>query len=67
MGTIICSYCGIEVTTQAVESDDGYCPECGAFILPNSSKLDDEKSDFTAENYNIDDEHEDASDFDNKE
>jgi len=29
---ITCPYCGAEVSTTAVESEDGCCPECGALI-----------------------------------
>ena len=28
----VCPYCDIEVTEQQIESEDGCCPECGAFI-----------------------------------
>jgi len=33
---MICPYCEVEISMSAVDSEDGYCPECGVLIAAAS-------------------------------
>ena len=39
MGMLSCPYCNMEISMSAVETEDGYCPECGS-VITSSSILD---------------------------
>ncbi len=53
MGTI-CPYCNIEVSENAIEADDGCCPECGSIISVTSIFGDQEKvSEFEGDDIDI--------------
>ena len=54
----ICPYCDVEISDQMIESEDGCCPECGAFIA-----LDAESERERA----YDDEFDDYDDFEDEE
>ncbi len=52
MGILTCTYCGTEITAQAVEAEDGHCPECGAIITLGRSNFEgDEELDEDAEGF----------------
>ena len=36
MASIKCPYCDVEISMDAVEVEDGCCPECGAIIAGGS-------------------------------
>lgn len=56
MGTI-CPYCNIEVGENAIEAEDGCCPECGSIISVTSIFGDQEEtSEFEGEDIDIADE-----------
>ncbi len=40
-----CPYCDIEINDKLIESEDGCCPECGAFITPSMVVTEDEDDD----------------------
>ena len=40
-----CPYCDIEINETQLESEDGCCPECGAFISPGMVVTDSEDED----------------------
>lgn len=45
---MLCPYCDVEISMRAVDSEDGFCPECGAAISATSIfddvvKLEDEE------------------------
>ena len=68
-----CPYCDIEINEAQLESEDGCCPECGAFISPSmvvtDSEDDSEYDEFGDEldGEDFDDEgFEDMDDFDDK-
>lgn len=68
-----CPYCDIEINEAQLESEDGCCPECGAFISPSmvvtDSEDDSEYDEFGDEldGDDFDDEgFEDMDDFDDK-
>jgi hypothetical protein len=44
---MICPYCDVDVNENAVESEDGCCPECGMLLSPTS--LFENPSDFEIE------------------
>ena len=52
MATIVCPYCDIEVGMNAVEANDGCCPECGAVITASMmmSERDEDRPDDAAGN-----------------
>jgi hypothetical protein len=47
---MICPYCEMEVGDSAIEAEDGFCPECGTYIMKSSFRdsfddLDDDDDD----------------------
>ena len=57
----VCPYCDVDVSEQRIESEDGCCPECGAFIT--LSATDHLYGDVEDE---FDDEYDDDIDFDDE-
>jgi hypothetical protein len=55
---MICPYCDIEISENAVEAEDGCCPECGATLTMSSlfADPDDFEDDFEEEFDDLDDE-----------
>jgi len=47
---MICPYCEVEISMNAVDSEDGYCPECGVLIAASSIFADEDE-----ENDDLDD------------
>ena len=39
MATVVCPYCNIEVNENAIEAEDGCCPECGALLGTSDSLI----------------------------
>jgi len=40
---VVCPYCEIEISENALEAEGGCCPECGAIITPASSTFEDDE------------------------
>lgn len=49
---MICPYCEVEVSDSAIEAEDGYCPECGNYIMKSSFR--DDYDDFEEEEEEVD-------------
>jgi hypothetical protein len=62
MPVLTCTYCGAEITAQAVEAEDGHCPECGAVITLVRSKFGDDEDDELGENSNSFEEEDETQD-----
>ncbi len=63
MSVLICTYCGAEITAQAVEAEDGHCPECGAVLTLLRSKFGDDEDDELDEDSNSLEEDETQDEF----
>jgi len=55
---MICPYCEVEISENALEAEGGCCPECGAVVTAAHSVFADEESDIDE----IDDIDEDETD-----
>ena len=52
---MLCPYCEVEITMNAVDAEDGVCPECGSVLAASSIFQDEEEENLDAIDDDFDD------------